>query len=1281
MSVDTGTRVDVAGEQTVAPVAYRYPGSPPFQDTDLDRRLFKGRTSEIDAVLHSNLSSNLFVLYALSGLGKTSLLNAGVMPELRARGYWPVSVRLNDPARDAVALVRDQIESAAEADPEVELQRDPSAGDRALAESTLWDLFAALEVWRGNQLQQLVVIFDQFEELFTLGWSATARERFIAQFGEVVRGHRLGGDHAIQPAQDAAALPPPAVKFVIVIREDSLGELEALATDVPQILRSRFRLGALDPVQAEVAIREPGLADDGRLHSPRFSYTPAACAEILDFLRTTTDRDTVVEGSAIDPSQLQIVCQYIERAIVPSKHRSSPDETVVIDAPDLGGRSGLQRVLGDFYRRTLDSIAVAAQPAVRRLCERGLVNAAGRRLSLEEGEIATTYGVRRDLLDHLVDARLLRADPRVGSVYYELAHDTLVAPILAFRDEARARRARRTRRIAFLAGGVLAVALLGVLAFVLVSRTSSDDVTARRLDAGETVTAGIEESGEMLLFSVEPSPAPQLAVVRPVDAASGSVDRAAPNVAVEYTTPAGVSRVVDELGPGGTERVMIPSAGENVDRGELRVTASGSSVGSFEVSLSDIAVTELTGDGPLDGAIDAPGDVVVYSVDADEGSRIAIDVTPVAASEPSVSDGRSVKDLDVRLELIDPTGEGSVVDENGSGQSEAAAMGGTAGRYYVVVRGYETTTGAFTIVARPDDFVLSLDEAKPGRIDASSPVAEFVLDVAEPGTYAVEVLPDSKFDPELAITDPTGGTRVVDRTGAGSAELEVLGSARGRYVIAVSGFDLSTGGFSIEGRRVGDALVLGQPVNGRIDGPADQAEFVFDFTEPGTYAIEVLPDAELDVMLQLSDPFGESRTLDDNPVGAAEFEVVRGTGGRYIVTVSGYDTSEGDFEILISAVDVVPLPGSGTSSGSGTTAYEPALAPDELVEISAEPDPGHLVDIRAIDVDGYLIDGVGSAEAGAAASLVLSGAEAFGAQVVVRSDGPYAVTFEPITPSPLASGSTVTASSTSAYEITAVADEILELRADPDDALGLVDVELFHPDGYALEHAASGEPGEAAAVILAGDAADSARVVVRSSGSYAVSLTTIPVQPLVAGDIVSGTGTTVYHVSGTPEELVELRIEPVSADGVIRVQTIDPDGFLVDGDESAQPGAAARVPLPTDVADEVQFVVRSDGSYTVTAVGVAVQARPTDGTTMASGTVAYELTLATDELVEFRTAPAADGYVDVRVIDTSGYVIDGARSVTAGEPATVLLDGSFTTPQLVVVMTTGEHTDTFAPSG
>ena len=49
---------------------HRYPGSPPFADSELDRLLFRGRAREIDEVLHSILSYDLFLVYAVSGHGQ-----------------------------------------------------------------------------------------------------------------------------------------------------------------------------------------------------------------------------------------------------------------------------------------------------------------------------------------------------------------------------------------------------------------------------------------------------------------------------------------------------------------------------------------------------------------------------------------------------------------------------------------------------------------------------------------------------------------------------------------------------------------------------------------------------------------------------------------------------------------------------------------------------------------------------------------------------------------------------------------------------------------------------------------------------------------------------------------------------------------------------------------------------------------------------------------------------------------------------------------------------------
>ena len=379
---------------------YRYPGAPPFADTDLDRRLFHGRGVEIDTVLHSILSNNLFLVYGQSGLGKTSLLNAGVMQELRERGHWPVSLRLNDTRVSPAVAIREQLVGEGVTDSAVDIVLGSDASDE---DPTLWDLLGSLEVWRGNDLQRPVLVLDQFEELFTLDWDPAVRERFIREFGEVVRGHRSGGN---------GETPPPDVRFVLVIREDAVGLLEELSVDVPQIMRHRFRLGPLDPERAETAIREPGLLDDERLDSRRFEYTEEAAGAILSFLRTSSVRGVTKLADGVDPSQLQIVCQYVERAIVARKSEGLDPEAVVrIEAADLGGRAGLDRILSDFYRRAVETMPASEQKWVCNLCERGLINAQERRLSLEQESIEGDFGVGRSTLQALVDTRLLRSEP------------------------------------------------------------------------------------------------------------------------------------------------------------------------------------------------------------------------------------------------------------------------------------------------------------------------------------------------------------------------------------------------------------------------------------------------------------------------------------------------------------------------------------------------------------------------------------------------------------------------------------------------------------------------------------------------------------------------------------------------------------------------------------------------------------------------------------------------------------------------------------------------------
>ena len=69
----------------------RYPGPRSFESNE--RAIFFGCTSEVNDLLNLIRQQQIIVLFSKSGLGKSSLLNAGVVPALSMFVYQPVRVR------------------------------------------------------------------------------------------------------------------------------------------------------------------------------------------------------------------------------------------------------------------------------------------------------------------------------------------------------------------------------------------------------------------------------------------------------------------------------------------------------------------------------------------------------------------------------------------------------------------------------------------------------------------------------------------------------------------------------------------------------------------------------------------------------------------------------------------------------------------------------------------------------------------------------------------------------------------------------------------------------------------------------------------------------------------------------------------------------------------------------------------------------------------------------------------------------------------------------------
>ena len=86
----------------------RYPGIRSFEAED--KRLFYGRTKEIDDLFSLVKIKPLVVFFGKSGLGKSSLLKAGLGSVLLENHFFPIMTRVQDTSVSPIATVLSELE-------------------------------------------------------------------------------------------------------------------------------------------------------------------------------------------------------------------------------------------------------------------------------------------------------------------------------------------------------------------------------------------------------------------------------------------------------------------------------------------------------------------------------------------------------------------------------------------------------------------------------------------------------------------------------------------------------------------------------------------------------------------------------------------------------------------------------------------------------------------------------------------------------------------------------------------------------------------------------------------------------------------------------------------------------------------------------------------------------------------------------------------------------------------------------------------------------------------
>lgn len=377
-----------------------------------------GRDRELRELLNFMLSQRIVLLYSPSGAGKTSLIQAGLIPSLESRGFsiLPV-IRVNlEPAlpekldlpedRNGTASFNRYVYSAL-----LSLEEGLPETEQIPAEELTKLTFDEYLQQRSHQVSTTeredstveALIFDQFEEILTIDPTDQANKiAFFSRLGDALRNRRRWA--------------------LFSMREDYIAALDPFLRYISTHLNSRYRLDLLGVEAALQAILHP-------VRNTGVDFTEDAAMKLVDDLRRVRiqRQDGSIEtqpGLYVEPVQLQVVCKRLWQNLDP--------ESQQITAVDVSKIGDVNQSLREYYSDEVAAIAAQSnvpERAIREWINRWLITEQGFRGQVLMGS-ESSEGLDNRAIRLLEDAHLVRAERRRGATWFELAHDRLIEPVM-----------------------------------------------------------------------------------------------------------------------------------------------------------------------------------------------------------------------------------------------------------------------------------------------------------------------------------------------------------------------------------------------------------------------------------------------------------------------------------------------------------------------------------------------------------------------------------------------------------------------------------------------------------------------------------------------------------------------------------------------------------------------------------------------------------------------------------------------------------------------------------
>jgi len=462
---------------------------------------FNGRDQEKAALLRCVLSAPVTVLFGKSGLGKSSLLQAGLFPGLRAQRLLPVYRRIDHDANAAdlsAQLAKRWAEEIhqTQADGKQPLSfryKQPVDGDDEdiLLSDDLWSDLHRDDIElvdSGGRIWQPVFVLDQFEEIFTRGAQRPERmQQWLFQLGDLLE-NRIPGELAEKLHDDDGWCEQLNVdvqpyRFLISLREDYLADLEEWSELIPRLTQNRFRLAPMSRDQAIQAIERTGAS--------LVSHQDAK--NIVQYLSQAKNQTFSCTLKTRGPGQIEPALLGLLCAGLNEERLRAGQATLHTDNLAQAGGQIVER----FYDQALQGLPAA----VGEFVEQFLITADGVRLAYPADSIVAEKRVSPEHLQTVIDRRLLRRESLESGERIELVHDRLAQVALRRRQDGQRRRAlekeqRRRRQVLF--GGIsvfLALLLFSGYMAWLYDKAKSAESKSRRSELTATAIRLAVEGG------------------------------------------------------------------------------------------------------------------------------------------------------------------------------------------------------------------------------------------------------------------------------------------------------------------------------------------------------------------------------------------------------------------------------------------------------------------------------------------------------------------------------------------------------------------------------------------------------------------------------------------------------------------------------------------------------------------------------------------------------------------------------------------------------------------